>query len=529
MTPPSPIDFGFSLLVNAALLLSLMLLTDITFGRRLVRALERPNWVAGLAVGAVGVLLMKISSTLMTGIIFDTRSVLLAISGLVLGPLPTAIAMAMTASYRVWLGGAVGVGVAVVVASGALGLLWRQRLHRPLVSLGALDIYTLGLAVHVVMLGLMLFLPNKMGLPVLSHITLPVMLIYPAFTAALGMLLVERLRRARDLASLQEREARYHSLFDDNLAAMLLMDADSGAIVDANPAAVRFYGWPHEKLVTMKIHDINTLPAAAVLAEMAAARARQRQHFEFRHRLADGSVRDIEAFASPIRLGGHDYLYAIVHDVSQRKAAEAELDTTRKRLEMALRAAHQGIYDVDLQTGVTVVSEDYARMHGNEPASLQETLGTWMGRLHPDDRARVMAVFNDHIAGRLPEYRVEFRQRKADGSWLWVMSVGQVVDRDAEGRALRLLGTHTDITERKRAEEELRRRNEELQRFNQAMVGREFSMIQLKQEVNALRGELGREPAYPLHFLNASDGDATHEAGPAPIDANAAAPARHGA
>lgn len=501
MTPPGALQFSFSLLVNAALLLSMTLLIDLVFRRRLVHVLARPNWLAGLVAGTMGVLLMTISTTLMTGIHFDTRSVLLAVCGLVLGPLPTAIAVAMTASYRIWLGGAVGVGVAVIVASGGLGLLWRWRLRAPLQTLRGGQIYALGLAVHGVMLGLMLFLPDRQGLPVLARISLPVLLIYPAFTAALGMLLVERLRHERDLLALQEREARYHSLFDNSRAVMLLVDADSGAIVDANPAAVRYYGWPREQLVAMQIGAINTLAAETIEAEMAAARAQQRDHFDFRHRRADGSVRDVEVFSGPLRLGGRAYLYSIVHDVSQRKATEAALDTARQRLELALRAANQGIYDLDLRTGDAVVSPEYARMLGYEPASFRETNAAWIERLHVDDRARVQQTYGDYIAGRLAEYRVEFRQRTAGGDWLWILSLGQVVERDGAGRPLRMLGTHTDITVRKDAEAELQRSNEELQRFNQAMVGREIGMIELKQQVNALCGELGRAPVYPLHFL----------------------------
>lgn len=505
MPTPGLLEFSFSLLLNAALLLSLVQLIDLASGRQRVHWLLQPTWATGLVAGLLAMLLIQVSTTLMPGIIFDTRSVLLAVCGLFLGPLPTAVAVALAAGLRAWIGGpAMGVGMAVVVASAGLGLAWRQALAgRPPDTLGWRPLLGLGLAVHAVMLGLMLFLPDGKGWPVIQRIGLPVLLICPAFTAALGMLLVERLRRQKDLDALQDREQRYHSLFENNHAVMLLIDPDSGAIVEANPAAAAYYGWPREQLTAMRISDINTLPAAAVRAEMAAAHGSQRRFFEFRHRRADGSVRDVEVFSGPVRLAGRSYLYSIVHDVSDRKAAEAALHAATQRLELALSAANQGIYDLDLRTGNAVVSPEYARMLGHDPATFRESNAAWLARLHPEDRARVDQVFHDCLAGRLPEYRVEFRQRRADGDWVWVQTVGKVVARDAQGRPLRLLGTHTDITERKRAEDELRSRNDELQRFNAAMVDREIDMIALKRDVNALRRELGREPLYRLRHFEA--------------------------
>jgi PAS domain S-box-containing protein len=95
-------------------------------------------------------------------------------------------------------------------------------------------------------------------------------------------------------------------------------------------------------------------------------------------------------------------------------------------------------------------------MLGHDPATFRETNAAWLERLHPDDRERVTATFGDYVAGRLPVYQVEFRQRTASGGWRWILSLGKIVERDGQGRPVRMLGTHTDITERKLAEESLR-------------------------------------------------------------------------
>ena len=99
-------------------------------------------------------------------------------------------------------------------------------------------------------------------------------------------------------------------------------------------------------------------------------------------------------------------------------------------------------------------------MLGYDPAEFHETNAAWIERLHPEDHDPVAAVYRDYIAGKLPEYRVEFRQRTKSGEWKWILSLGRVVERDAQGQPLRMLGTHTDITARKRMEETLRESEE---------------------------------------------------------------------
>jgi two-component system sensor histidine kinase/response regulator len=513
VSQPGPFELGFSLLINAALLLSMVQIIDLALARGRVNWLARPTWVTGLVVGVLGVLLIKVSATLLPGVIFDTRSVLLAISGFFLGPLPTGIAMALTAAYRWTLGGvAMGPGIAVILASGFIGLAWRQALRRPAESIGWRQLYPLGLAVHAVMLALMLLMPREIAGQVLARISLPVMLIHPLITVALGLLLVERLRRRRDRAALQEREERYRSLFHNNHAVMLVIDPDGGAIIDANPAAERYYGWPRERLLAMGIGEINTLDPEAVRAEMERALRRQRHFFEFRHRRADGSIRDVEVFSGPIRIGDRTCLYSIVHDVGERKAAEAALrameqqrreeqdlalreqqaarqaalnlmedaiaarrqaeaslaalQEANQRLELALNAGNQGIFDLDVRTGEAVVSPEYARMLGYDPENFHETNAAWLECLHPEDHDRVARTYRDYIAGAIPQFRVEFRQRMAGGEWIWILSQGKVVERDAEGRPLRMLGTHTDISAQKRLELALRAS----QGLNQAIV-----------------------------------------------------------
>ncbi|MFZ5808228.1 MAG: PAS domain-containing protein [Chloroflexota bacterium] len=122
--------------------------------------------------------------------------------------------------------------------------------------------------------------------------------------------------------SLIESEQRYRALFHNNHAVMLLIHPQSGAIVDANPAASDFYGWTHEELLGMNIHQINTLPPEDIQKEMELARSQQRNYFVFQHRKKNGEVCDVEVFSGPVQLKGETYLYSIIHDITTRRQVE---------------------------------------------------------------------------------------------------------------------------------------------------------------------------------------------------------------
>ena len=128
-----------------------------------------------------------------------------------------------------------------------------------------------------------------------------------------------------ELAGLREREPFYRAMFELNTAIKLLIDPIDGAIVDANPAAERFYGWPLAALRGMNIADINVLGGPELHAEIERARVPRSTVFHFRHRLASGDVRAVDVYSGPVALGGRVFLLSIIHDVSARVALEEQL------------------------------------------------------------------------------------------------------------------------------------------------------------------------------------------------------------
>jgi PAS domain S-box-containing protein len=134
-------------------------------------------------------------------------------------------------------------------------------------------------------------------------------------------------------AALQESEARFRSMFENNASVMLLIDPDSGEVVDANDAAACFYGYPIERLKAMRIEQINTLSPDEIAARRNQVVLRNSNTFTFPHRLADGKVRTVEVRSSAIRVTGRVLLFSIINDITEREMATAELKRSNAELE----------------------------------------------------------------------------------------------------------------------------------------------------------------------------------------------------
>ena len=143
-------------------------------------------------------------------------------------------------------------------------------------------------------------------------------------------------KRKRAEIALRESEELYQSLFDKNTSMILLVNPDSARVVDANPAACSFYGYSRYQMKHLKVSDFNILKEEELRGEIQKAISGEKNHFEFEHRSADGSIRDVEVFAGPIKLKERTLLCSIVHDVSEKRQIEKERDVLISDLQSAL-------------------------------------------------------------------------------------------------------------------------------------------------------------------------------------------------
>jgi PAS domain S-box-containing protein len=146
----------------------------------------------------------------------------------------------------------------------------------------------------------------------------------------------------------------------------------------------------------------------------------------------------------------------------ERRKIEDERHESEERFSQAMEATSDGLWDWNIQTGQIYYSPNYLRMLGYEDHTLNNDPQAWEALIHPEDLARALGANQACIENRCQNFSVEFRMKAQDGAWKWILSRGKAIKRDEKGQALRLIGTHLDITERKLAEEKLRRSEERL-------------------------------------------------------------------
>ena len=133
-----------------------------------------------------------------------------------------------------------------------------------------------------------------------------------------------------------------------------------------------------------------------------------------------------------------------------------------RRLTALARTIAEGVYDWDLTTRLAVYSTHWKEMHGFSQQDEQESPEHWSKRIHPDDRARVLDHLDEYLVRKRQEFREEYRIRRCDGSWMWVLECG-IALWNAAGQAVRLVGSEKDITQRKQEEDLLRQHDARLE------------------------------------------------------------------
>lgn len=314
-----------AILHNGALLLLLGLLYSLLPYRvKMPRVHQR--LIAGGIIGIIGIAIMLTPWRMTAGVIFDVRTILLAVTGLFFGIIPTLVAVVITAIFRCWLGGAgMLMGIATIVTSAGIGVLWLRLRPFTARAVTVVELFLFALAVHGTMLLCTLLMPWTHIRHVLHVIALPVLLIYPFVTVLLCLLLRRQQQFQENTSALAESETRYRSLFEHNHAVVLLTDQDTGMIIDVNPAACAYYGWTRETLLRMHLDQINALTPQQITEERDRAHLQQRDYCLLQHRRADGAIRDVEVSSGPMCLQGRVLSYMVVHDVTEQRIMEETL------------------------------------------------------------------------------------------------------------------------------------------------------------------------------------------------------------
>jgi diguanylate cyclase (GGDEF)-like protein/PAS domain S-box-containing protein len=445
-----------ALLNNAALLLALVVVFDQTLGR------SRPaGWMQQVAIGAalgaivVGVMLVPVD--FVNGIVFDTRSVLLALVGAFFGAVPALIATVSASLYRLIVGdfGVVAwTGVAVIATSSLLGVLWRRRWRARLDDIAWGELYGFGWVVHLAMLAVLSTLPDGAGARVLQAIALPVLLIYPAATAAIGWILSRNLRHERLASTVRASEERLRRAIDASPVPLLLY-AEDGRVVDVSQGWLDATGHAREDLSSVAAWARQALPGNLEIVGQVmgafAPGARRGDLGDRSVRVADGSERTWTLRVAPIGPVSDGPRLAVLaaSDVTERRAAERD----RMLAAQVFENAGEAMLITDVEHRVLSANPAVRTVTGYDPA---EMIGRATSLLRADRNDPEVRAAITETVDRTGRWTGELWTKRKDGSEFVAAVSVSTVQADADGEAMqRRVIVFSDVTERKLADERM--------------------------------------------------------------------------
>ena len=258
-------------------------------------------------------------------------------------------------------------------------------------------------------------------------------------------------------------------------------------LVFLNPAAMRLFGASEpEQLLGRSPFDLFHPESHALIRERVApmmnGQSRAEGKAEGKIVRLDGVVTDVEVDSTRLDEPAGDAIQLILRDICERKRTEAILRQNEERLTLAFAGAQEGVWDWNIANGAVLYSPRWKQMLGYAEAEIEPHVGAWERLLHPEDKPRA-GQLRESLARGGETYEGEFRLRHKDGHYIHVLSRGFPVRREPGGPVVRIVGTHLDITERKRTEEALR---ESQERLTLAFAGAREGVWDWNIETNAV-------------------------------------------
>lgn len=268
--------------------------------------------------------------------------------------------------------------------------------------------------------------------------------------------------------SLREREEHFRTTLYSIGDGVISTDK-YGRIVDMNPVAEDLCGWTLAdalgkplaeifKIINSDTGEVANDPVKKVLEHGQVVGMAN-------HTLLiskDGTKYQISDSAAPIKNHKGDItgVVMVFSNVTTEYAFRERLRVSEERLNLAMMVKNEGLWDWDLTTGNTFFDDRYYTMAGYQPNEFSQNFDGWAENVHPEDLQASQNAIKAYLSGETDSFGTDFRFKRKDGSWMWIQGKGKIVERDANGVPLRMIGTHTDITDRKRVEEALRNSEE---------------------------------------------------------------------
>lgn len=265
---------------------------------------------------------------------------------------------------------------------------------------------------------------------------------------------IERIRIENNLSVAQKN---FNLMFDTIDDFMFILD-NKGNIIRTNPIVEKRLGFTQQELVNMSVLELHPPDrreeAAFIVNEMLDGRL---DVCPVPLHTKNGSQIPVETKVVIGKWDGNDALYGISRDITERVKSEEKLRKSEIRWQFALESSGDGAWDWNLLTNEVFYSLQWKNMLGYADHEIENRIEEWETRVHPDDLAKCHEDLNDHIAGKTEFYRNEHRMRCKDGNFRWILDRAKIIEWTEEGKPIRIIGTHSDITQRKLFEEQLKK------------------------------------------------------------------------
>jgi len=227
----------------------------------------------------------------------------------------------------------------------------------------------------------------------------------------------------------------------------------NGKFIDVNDITCKTLGYTREEMLTMSIADIEVIEDV----EQTNRRIRKiietgEDRFESKHRCKNGRIIDVEVSVKmqPFQ----NLMVTFAHDITSRKQVVAELTRSEERFNLAIKASNDGLFDWNLETNDIYYSPAWKKMLGYEDHELANDFSVWENTTEPEDVKKSWELQKKLISKEIDRFVLEFKMKHKDGYWVDILSQAEAIFNDS-GKAIRIVGTHSNITERKLAEQEL--------------------------------------------------------------------------
>lgn len=259
---------------------------------------------------------------------------------------------------------------------------------------------------------------------------------------------------------LSEQANLFKILFEDSYSIMLIIDYETGQIVNANKAACRFYGYTLEEITQMKISQINILSPDEIRKEMENAKLGKRNYFNFKHKLKNNEIRDVEVYCGEIIINNQSYLYSIIHDITEKKQLEEQIKKAKEiaeENEKRFRAIYEnnsvGIAIVSLDNIIISANQAYCNMLGYQE---NEIIGKSLKNITSTDTIELNLEYQYKLLnGEINSYQIEKSYIHKDGHIVYGL-LSTTIIKDKNNNPLYFIGNVQDITKIKGLQDELK-------------------------------------------------------------------------